>query len=137
MAIIWFGSPHEPYSGLPEDLALCDNLPDSLSNIEVSLTSNETGKRVKRPLREVHRERYAEITAMNRSIGKLRNYPKENNLKENTLVWYYGDNALRRINLIIPFPRLLFYNKAIFKESFSRQIKALHSPISINHTVLN
>ena len=93
MAVVWFGSPHEPYSGLPEDLALYDNLPDSLSNIEVSLTSNETGKRVKRPLREVLRERYAEITAMDRSIGKLRNYLKENNLKENTLVWYCGDNG--------------------------------------------
>ncbi len=93
MAVVWFGSPHEPYSGLPEDIALYDNLPDSLSNLEVSLTSNETGKRVKRPLREVLRERYAEITAMDRSIGKLRNYLKENNLKENTLVWYCGDNG--------------------------------------------
>ena len=93
MAVVWFGSPHEPYSGLPEDMALYDNLPDSLYNIEVSLTSNETGKRVKRPLREVLRERYAEITAMDRSIGKLRNYLKENNLKENTIVWYCGDNG--------------------------------------------
>ncbi len=93
MAVVWYGSPHEPYSGLPEDLALYDNLPDSLSNIEVSLTSNETGKRVKRPLREVLRERYAEITAMDRSIGNLRNYLKENNLKENTLIWYCGDNG--------------------------------------------
>ncbi len=93
MAVVWFGSPHEPYSGLPEDLALYDNLPDSLSNMEVSLTSNETGRSVKRPLREVLRERYAEITAMDRAIGKLRDYLKENNLKENTLVWYCGDNG--------------------------------------------
>jgi arylsulfatase A-like enzyme len=93
MAVVWFGSPHEPYSGLPQDLALYDNLPDSLSNIEVSLTSNETGKRVKRALCDVLRERYAEITAMDRSIGKLRHYLKENNLKENTLVWYCGDNG--------------------------------------------
>lgn len=93
MAVVWFGSPHEPYSGLPEDLTLYDNLPDSLSNIEVSLTSNETGKPVKRPLREVLRERYAEITAMDRAIGKLRNYLEENNMKENTLVWYCGDNG--------------------------------------------
>ena len=25
--VVWFGSPHEPYSGLPEDLALYDDLP--------------------------------------------------------------------------------------------------------------
>lgn len=93
MTVIWFGSPHEPYSGLPEDLALYDNLPDSLSKIEVSLTSNETGKRVERPLRDVLQERYAEITAMDRAIGKIRGFLKENNLKENTLVWYCSDNG--------------------------------------------
>ena len=48
---------------------------------------------MKRPLREVLRERYAEITAMDRSIGNLRNYLKENNLKENTLILYCGDNG--------------------------------------------
>jgi hypothetical protein len=42
--VVWFGSPHEPYSGLPEDLALYENLPDSLANKEVRLTSNETGR---------------------------------------------------------------------------------------------
>lgn len=57
MAVVWFGSPHEPYSGLPEDLALYDNLPDSLSNKGVRLTSNETGQRVRRPLRDVIRIR--------------------------------------------------------------------------------
>jgi arylsulfatase A-like enzyme len=93
MAVVWFGSPHEPYSGLPGDLALYENLPDSLSNKEVSLTSNETGDRVTRPLRDVLQERYAEITAMDRAIGKLRSFLKENDLKENTLVWYCGDNG--------------------------------------------
>jgi len=93
LVVVWFGSPHEPYSGLPGDLALYDNLPDSLSNIEVGLTSNETGKRVYRPLRDVLQERYAEITAMDRAIGKLRSYLRENNLKKNTLIWYCGDNG--------------------------------------------
>lgn len=93
LTVIWFGSPHEPYSGLPEDLALYDNLPDSLSNVEVRLTSNETGLQVNRPLRDVLRERYAEITAMDRAIGKLRDYLKKNNLKENTFVFYCGDNG--------------------------------------------
>jgi hypothetical protein len=31
LAVVWFGSPHEPYSGLPEDLSLYENLPDSLA----------------------------------------------------------------------------------------------------------
>jgi len=93
LAVVWFGSPHEPYSGLPEDMALYENLPDSLSNKEVGLTSNETGERVKRPLRDVLQERYAEITAMDRAIGKLRYFLKENNLKENTLIMYCGDNG--------------------------------------------
>lgn len=93
LAVVWFGSPHEPYSGLPEDLALYENLPDSLANKEVKLTSNETGKQVNRPLRDVLQERYAEITAMDRAIGTLRGFLKENNLKENTLVMYCGDNG--------------------------------------------
>lgn len=93
MAVVWFGSPHEPYSGLHQDLALYDNLPDSLSNRTVRLTSNETGEQVIRPLKDVLQERYAEITAMDRAIGKLRTYLKENNLDENTIVMYCGDNG--------------------------------------------
>ena len=94
MALVWFGSPHEPYSGLPEDLALYENLPDSLAKREVRLTSNETGKQVSRSLRDVLQERYAEITAMDRAIGQLRTYLKENNLDENTLIMYCGDNGM-------------------------------------------
>ncbi|MGC9354434.1 MAG: sulfatase family protein, partial [Mariniphaga sp.] len=94
LAVVWFGSPHEPYSGLPEDLALYAGLPDSLSKKEVGLTSNETGRKVTRPLKDVLQERYAEITAMDRAIGQLRTFLEENNLKENTLVWYCGDNGM-------------------------------------------
>jgi arylsulfatase A-like enzyme len=93
LAVVWFGSPHEPYSGLPGDLALYENLPDSLAKKEVRLTSNETGEQVIRPLRDVLQERYAEITAMDRAIGTLRIFLSENNLKENTLVMYCGDNG--------------------------------------------
>ncbi|MGB0582793.1 MAG: sulfatase family protein [Limisphaerales bacterium] len=92
-AIVWFGSPHEPYSGLPDDLALYDDLPEKYAEKQVSLTSNETGGRTKRPLREVLRERYAEITAMDRSIGKLRSYLQRVGLRDNTLLWYCGDNG--------------------------------------------
>lgn len=91
--VIWYGSPHEPYSGLPEDLALYDNLPTEYQERTVRLTSNETGRQVDRPQRDVLRERFAEITAMDRSIGKMRDYLGEQGLRENTLLWYFGDNG--------------------------------------------
>lgn len=91
--VIWFGSPHEPYSGLQTDLALYRDLPKEFAPGEVRLTSNETGLQIKRPQREVLIERYAEITAMDRSIGKLRNSLKTLGLRDNTLLWYCGDNG--------------------------------------------
>ncbi len=93
-SVVWFGSPHEPYSGLEEDLALYQNLPDSLSEHFVTLTSMETGRPVERPLDSVLVERYAEITAMDRAIGKLRQYLADNGMHENTLIWYCGDNGV-------------------------------------------
>lgn len=94
LAVVWFGSPHEPYSGLPKDLALYDHLPKKYADrAPVSLTSNETGRKVKRPLGEVLRERYAEITAMDRAIGTLRDFLRRQGLRDNTLVWYCGDNG--------------------------------------------
>lgn len=93
LVVVWFGSPHEPYSGLPEDLALYEHLPDTLNNYTVGLTSIETGKRTKRPLGEVLKERYAEITAMDRSIGEMRDYLEEKGIRDNTLVLYCGDNG--------------------------------------------
>jgi arylsulfatase A-like enzyme len=91
--IIWFGSPHEPYQGLEKDMALYRDLPARYSEKTVSLTSNETGRRTKRPLRDVLIERYAEITAMDRAIGKLRDFLKKAGLRDNTLLWYCGDNG--------------------------------------------
>ena len=93
-AVVWFGSPHEPYSGLAEDLALYENLPAEYGKRMVKLTSNETGRPVERPLRDVLRERYAEITAMDRAIGSLRDYLEAENLRQNTLLWYCGDNGV-------------------------------------------
>ncbi|GAB5561080.1 MAG: sulfatase-like hydrolase/transferase [Synoicihabitans sp.] len=93
LAVIWFGSPHEPYSGLPEDLALYDNLPEHYAAVEVKLTSNQTGNRTTRPQRDVLRERFAEITAMDRSIGDLREHLAKVGLRDNTLVFYCGDNG--------------------------------------------
>lgn len=90
--IVWFGSPHEPYSGLPADLALYDDLPAKYTK-KVKLTSNETGGPTTRPQGEVLRERYAEITAMDRSIGTLRQHLATEGLRDNTLVFYCGDNG--------------------------------------------
>ena len=92
-AVVWFGSPHEPYSGLKKDLALYDNLPEAYGERVVKLTSNKTGRPVRRPLRDVLRERFAEITAMDRSIGKLRDGLEQKGLRGNTLLWYCGDNG--------------------------------------------
>jgi len=90
--IVWFGSPHEPYSGLPADLALYDDLPTKYTK-KVKLTSNETGGPTTRPQGEVLRERYAEITAMDRAIGTLRKHLATEGLRDNTLVFYCGDNG--------------------------------------------
>lgn len=91
--VVWFGSPHEPYSGLPADLALYDDLPAKYPDKKVRLTSNETGLQVERPQGAVLRERYAEITAMDRAIGRLRTYLAEKDLRKNTLLFYCGDNG--------------------------------------------
>jgi arylsulfatase A-like enzyme len=92
LAVVWFGSPHEPYSGLPEDLSRYDDLPAKYTK-QVRLTSNETGLPTKRPQGEVLRERYAEITAMDRAIGTLRDHLAATGLKQNTLLFYCGDNG--------------------------------------------
>ena len=92
LVLIWFGSPHEPYSGLPADLALYDDLPAKYKK-PVRVTSNETGRGVTRPQGEVLRERYAEITAMDRAIGQMRKYLATNGLRDDTLLFYCGDNG--------------------------------------------
>jgi arylsulfatase A-like enzyme len=91
--VIWYGSPHEPYSGLPDDLALYDKIPKLYNHETTKLTSNKTGESEVRPMGDVLRERFAEITAMDRSIGQMRSFLESSGLKENTLVWYFGDNG--------------------------------------------
>lgn len=93
LAVVWFGSPHEPYSGLPSDLALYDDLPAKYHEKKVRLTSNVTGTRTTRSQGEVLRERYAEITAMDRAIGGLRTHLEKAGLRDNTLLFYCGDNG--------------------------------------------
>ena len=91
--VIWFGSPHEPYAGLPDDLARYEAFPDSLSGLTTRLTSLRTGMATDRPRDSVLQERYAEITAMDRSIGELRRSLTQMGTRENTLLWYCGDNG--------------------------------------------
>ncbi len=91
--VVWFGSPHEPYSALARDLALYDDLPARYAERTVTLTSNETGLPTERPLRDVLRERYAEITAIDRAIGRLRAHLDAAGVRDDTLVWYKGDNG--------------------------------------------
>ncbi len=91
--VIWFGSPHEPYQALAKDLALYDALPATFGARQVKLTSNETGRTVDRLQRDVLRERFAEITAMDRAIGELRTHLGGTGLRPNTLLWYCGDNG--------------------------------------------
>ncbi|MDG2388761.1 MAG: sulfatase-like hydrolase/transferase [Planctomycetaceae bacterium] len=100
LAVVWFGSPHEPYQGLPEDLALYANLPAKYPDKMVSLTSNETGTQTKRPLGDVLQERYAEITAMDRAIGTLRDYLTVHKLRDNTILLYCGDNGTPRSGVL-------------------------------------
>jgi len=105
LAVVWFGSPHEPYSGLVKDLALYCNLPKEYAKRKVRLTSNKTGRPTQRSLRDVLSERYAEITAMDRAIGKLRTRLTELNLRDNTVLWYCGDNGSPRSygRVVTPF----------------------------------
>ncbi|MBE2213501.1 MAG: sulfatase-like hydrolase/transferase [Opitutaceae bacterium] len=68
--VLWFGSPHWPFAGLPEDVALYEHVSDP----------------------EL-RHRYAEITAMDRAIGKFREAIREAGVADNTLVWFNSDNG--------------------------------------------
>jgi hypothetical protein len=69
--VLWFGSPHGPYSGLPTDVASYAAVPD-----------------------EELRRRYAEITAMDRALGDFRRTLRELGAAENTILWYNSDNGL-------------------------------------------
>lgn len=71
LALVWFGSPHSPYSGLPEDVEQYKDIED-----------------------ETLRKRLTEITAMDRAIGSLRRSLRELNIADNTIIWYCSDNGL-------------------------------------------
>jgi arylsulfatase A-like enzyme len=68
--VIWFGSPHDPYSGYEKDVAPFKELGDEIAR------------------------RFAEITAMDRAIGTLRRGLDELNVRQNTLLWFNSDNGV-------------------------------------------
>lgn len=86
--VIHFGSPHDPYSALPEDLAHFPDLPAPISL------------------------RFAEISAMDRAIGFLRNVLREMGVRDNSLVWFKSDNGITREG--IPDSQLaLLFNRGL------------------------
>lgn len=69
--VVWFGSPHGPYSGLEKDIALYKDVPNEQMQL-----------------------RFAEITAMDRAIGTFRAALRELGAADNTLLWYNSDNGI-------------------------------------------
>ena len=69
LAVVWFGSPHVPHEALPADKALYASLPEKEQNY------------------------YGEITAVDRSVGRLRAALRELKIADNTLLWYCSDNG--------------------------------------------
>ncbi len=69
LAVVWFGSPHVPHEALPADKALYASLPAKEQNY------------------------YGEITAVDRSVGRLRAALRELKIAEDTLLWYNSDNG--------------------------------------------
>ena len=68
---LWFGSPHSPYRALPADRALYADVPgDELAS------------------------RFAEITAMDRALGRFRAWLGTAGLADDTLLWFTSDNGI-------------------------------------------
>lgn len=69
--VVWFGSPHGPYSGLEKDVALYKDVPNEQMQL-----------------------RFAEITALDRAIGSFRAALRELGVADNTLLWFNSDNGI-------------------------------------------
>ena len=74
LAVVWFGSPHNPHRAIEKDRALYDDQPKNYQHF------------------------YGEITGMDRAFGKLRDGLGKLGIRENTILWYCSDNgALNRV----------------------------------------
>jgi len=69
LAVVWFGSPHNPHEAIERDRALYENQAEKLQHF------------------------YGEITGMDRAFGKLRRQLRELDIHENTILWYCSDNG--------------------------------------------
>ncbi|MDZ4403394.1 sulfatase-like hydrolase/transferase [Prosthecobacter sp.] len=69
LTVVWFGSPHVPHEALPADKALYSTLSEADQNY------------------------YGEITAVDRSVGRLRAALRELKVADNTMLWYNSDNG--------------------------------------------
>ncbi len=69
LAVVWFGSPHNPHQAIEADRALYHDQPKNRQHF------------------------YGEITGMDRAFGKLRDVLGELGLRENTILWYCSDNG--------------------------------------------
>jgi arylsulfatase A-like enzyme len=68
-AVVWFGSPHNPYIAAEEDLEHYTDQDEEL------------------------RHYYGEITGMDRAVGKLREELKTLGIDQNTILWFCSDNG--------------------------------------------
>ena len=69
LSVVWFGSPHVPHLALPADKAAYSALSEKEQNY------------------------LGEITAVDRSVGRLRAALRELKVADNTLLWYCSDNG--------------------------------------------
>jgi arylsulfatase A-like enzyme len=69
LAVVWFGSPHNPHKALAADSKLYADRPAS------------------------EREFLGEITAMDRAFGRIRTEIKTLGLTDDTILWYCSDNG--------------------------------------------
>ncbi len=69
LAVVWFGSPHNPHEAIERDRKLYEDQPEKLQHF------------------------YGEITGMDRAFGKLRRELRSLGIDKNTILWYCSDNG--------------------------------------------
>ena len=95
-AVVWFGSPHLPYRVQEKDRELYaeTDFPAHLRGREVRQPVDGQGNWDWEPLDDVLERRYAEISAMDREIGRLRKHLTEIGARSDTLIWFNSDNGV-------------------------------------------
>jgi hypothetical protein len=69
LAVVWFGSPHNPHKAVERDRTLYDDQPERV------------------------RDFYGEITGMDRAFGTLRQELRDLGIHKETILWYCSDNG--------------------------------------------